>query len=386
MSLIINTNTSSIMAQNALNKSNAALGHVFSQLSSGLRIVGAADDPAGLGVSENMKARIASLQQASRNTQDGVNLVQTADGALSQTQSMLSTMRALSVQASNGTLSGNDLQNVQAQFAQLQQEITQVAGSTSFNGIKLLDGTAGTINFQVGADAAGSTNGVANNQISVAFSDMTAKGLNILNSQDAWASDVSYATGGTALGAAGTVTLGAGGPTVSYLATDTLSSVATKISGISGWNASVQANANGTQALVINGPQGTGATNITDSGKALFASGASVAADYTAGAVGGVNLNSTAGALASITAINTAIQSVSTFRATLGAVQNRFTAAGANTDTQVQNLQTAQSNIADVNVASATAEMSRDQILMQAGVAVLAQANQAPQAALKLLG
>jgi flagellin len=387
MSLVVNTNTASINAQNYLNMSTNDLSHTFAELSSGLRITDAADDPAGLGVSERMKAQIASLQQASRNTQDGTDLVQTADGALSQTQSILSTMRALAVQASNGSLSSGDLANVQTQFGQLQKEVTQIAGATAFNGVQLLDGSTSSLTFQTGSDQSGSLNGVAINQITVNLQDMSANGLNIGSTPDQWAGDVSQASAATALGTAGTLTLGTGGPTVSYTAASTLSSVAQQISGIAGWSASVGTNANGTSALVIQGPQTTvgGAAAITDSGKMIFGSGASVAADYTAGA-GSVDVSTQANALSSITALDTAINTVSTFRATLGSVVDRFQSSTAATASQVQNLTTAQSDIADVDVAQATAQMSRDQVLEQAGVAVLAQANQSPQLALKLLG
>ncbi|MBL4850133.1 MAG: flagellin FliC [Planctomycetes bacterium] len=273
MSLIVNTNVSSLNAQRSLGVNQASLQKTFEKLSSGLRINRAGDDAAGLGISERMRARTRSLEQASRNTQDGVSLVQTAEGALNEVHSMLTRMRELSVQSANGTLGAADQDNLQTEFSALTSELTRIGNATDFNGKTLL-ASAQTVTIQVGAGTIAATD-----TIDIVLSDNTAVGL----------------------------------------AVDTL------------------------------------------------------------------DIGSAGNANAAITALDLAIDSVSTTRAGLGAVQNRLEAAMRNTDVQVENLTAAESRIRDVDVARESARMTRGNVLQQAGVAILSQANQAPQAALSLL-
>jgi len=273
MALVVNTNVSSLNAQRSLGVNQASLQRTFEKLSSGLRITRAGDDAAGLGISERMRARVRSLEQASRNTQDGVSLVQTAEGALNETHSMLTRMRELSVQSANGTLSTADQDNLDTEFQALATEMTRIAGATDFNGTTLLN-AAQTITIQVGAGTVAATD-----TIDIALTDNSAATLGV-----------------------GALDIGAGGDP-----------------------------------------------------------------------------------LAAITAIDTAIASVSTTRAGLGASQNRLEAAMRNTDVQVENLTAAESRIRDVDVARESAKMTRGNVLQQAGVAILSQANQSPQAALSLL-
>lgn len=152
MALRVNTNTFSLNAQKNLAMHGEKLGGSFAKLSSGLRIVTAADDAAGLGISERMRGQVRSLEMASRNAQDGVSLVQTAEGALAEVSSNLVRMRELAVEASNGTLNSTDRASLDAEFSALSDEISRVAGETTFNGISLLSSTS-TISIQVGADA-----------------------------------------------------------------------------------------------------------------------------------------------------------------------------------------------------------------------------------------
>ena len=156
MSLRVNTNIFSMTAQKNLANHSSQLQGSFARLSSGLRIVSAADDPAGLGISERMRSEIRSLQMAQRNAQDGISLVQTAEGALSEVNSNLVRMRELAMESANGTLNSSDRTSLNAEFTELINEIERIAETTTFNGISLVDGTAATVDIQTGI-AAGQT-------------------------------------------------------------------------------------------------------------------------------------------------------------------------------------------------------------------------------------
>ena len=153
MTLRVNTNLFSMTAQKNLALHSDKLGGSFAKLSSGLRITTAADDAAGLGISERMRARIASFGMAQRNAQDGVSLVQTTEGALAEVSSNLIRMRELAIEATNGTLSTADRASLDAEFQALDDEINRIAGEAEFNGIALLDGTTATVSIQVGVDS-----------------------------------------------------------------------------------------------------------------------------------------------------------------------------------------------------------------------------------------
>jgi flagellin len=275
MALVINTNVASLNAQRNLSTTQLQLSKSMERLSSGLRINRAGDDAAGLAISQNMQANIRSMNQAVRNANDGISLVQTAEGALNESSNILLRMRELATQAANGVLSSSQRDNIQVEFKNLQQEIDRISAVTDFNGTKLLNGdlSAGTT-LQVG------TGTTTNDTVSVT------------------------------VGKADTATL------------------------------SVSANFVSTQAA----------------------------------------------AQSALTAIDAAIQSVSTARGNLGAVQNRLQSTINNLQVAVENTSAANSRIVDVDVAAETANMTKAQILAQAGVSVLSQANQSPQLALKLLG
>jgi flagellin len=271
MGLRVNTNLFSLTAQRNLDNVSSRLQGNFSRLSSGLRIATAADDAAGLGISERMRAQIRSFGAASRNAQDGISLAQTAEGALNETSANLTRMRELAVQASNGTLNTTDRNTINSEFSALVTEITRIANQTEFNGVSLLNGAA-TVAIQVGLDT-GQT-------ISISLTNNTA------------------------------ATLG--------------------ISGLS-----------------------TGTASAAQSALAT---------------------------------IDTAINSVNTNRGGLGAAQNRLQSSFRSILTARENLSAAESRIRDVDVAFETADLTRNTILQQASVSVLAQANVQPQLALSLLG
>jgi flagellin len=273
MSLVVQTNTASSFAQSQLGKTSAALAKNFAKLSSGFRINDASDDAAGMGIVKSMNAQVRSMAVAERNTNDGISMTQTADGGAEQIHEIMTRMRELAVQASNGNLATNDYTNLDTEFQANLSEIDRVASSTQFNGISLLSGAASSKNFQVGIGTA------ATDRIAVTFGGADSTGL----------------------------------------------------------------------------------------------------------AVTGTSLTSFANAQSSITALDSGIQSLSTTREGFGSSLNRFGFAVSALQSQQTNMSAAVSRIRDVDIASETAMMSKNQVLTQAGAAILKQANQSPQLAMQLL-
>ncbi len=275
----VNTNTTSLMAQRHLNSTNKSLQGNIAKLSSGFRINSAADDAAGLAVSEEMKSDIRSLGQASRNANDAISMVQTAEGSLGQVHDILGRMRELSVQANSDGINDEQRAHVDTEFQALVAEIGDIAEDTKFNGTSLLDGSL-SANFQVGIESTDTLNVAVGQNFSAA----------------------------------------------------TLTDLA-------------------------------GTSNLA-----------------------GVGLTSTANAATAMGVIDNAISVVSETRAGLGASQNRLESKIENLSVSRENLEAANSRIRDVDVASEMASMTKNQILMQAGASMLAQANSLPQTALSLLG
>ncbi len=273
MALSVNTNVTSMNAYNQLSKTQDALKTSFARLASGMRINSSADDAAGLGISKSMNAQIRSYAVAERNTNDGISMLQTADGGAEQIHGLLTRMRELAVQASNGSLSASDYTNIDAEFQQNLEEIDRVAGSVQFNGINLLSGAAADKTFQVGIGTA------STDQIAVGF----------------------------------------GG------------------------------------------------------------------ADSTELAVTGTSATTFANAQTAITKLDAAISKLSGVRAGFGASMNRFSSTVSSLQSMQTNTSASLSRIQDTDIASETAKLSKNQVLSQAGAAILSQANQTPQLALSLL-
>lgn len=278
MALTVQTNVASLGAQRQLNKTQQQLGVSLGRLSSGLRINSAADDAAGLAISEKMRAQVRGLAQAERNAMDGVSLIQTAEGAMNEVSGILTRMRELSVQSANGTLGSTERGFLNDEFSALRDEIDRIAQVTEFNGAALLDGTSTHVTFQVG------TNNSTDDQIQVTLTDMQTSQL-----------------GGTT-------------------------------------------------------------------------------------ALSSLSISSVSGAQNAMAAIDSAISDVSSGRAKLGATQNRLQVTVTNLSSARENISAANSRIRDTDVAEESAAMTRSSILMQAGVSILAQANQMPSMALSLLG
>ena len=280
MAISIVTNVSSLNAQRNLGRTQQGLSKSLSRLSSGMRINSAADDAAGLAISEKLKSQVRSMHQAERNANDAVSLLQTAEGSMSEVSGMLARMRELSVQAGNDTVGSAERGFLQNELADLRSEVDRIAEVTEFNGTRLIDGTATNLVFQVGVQ------NTTNDRIIVSIDDMH------------------------------TSQIGSGA---------------------------------GSQLNSLDVTTITGAQNALD-------------------------------------ILDDSINDVSAARARVGAYTNRIQVAVQNLGTARENLSAANSRIRDVDVASESAELTKQNILMQAGVSVLAQANQAPSIALSLIG
>ena len=425
MGLRVNNNIAALNAYRNLSVTDGQMSKSLEKLSSGFRINRAADDAAGLAISEGLRSQIGGLKVAVRNTQDGISVVQTAEGALTETHSILQRMRDLSVQASNsGGLNDDAKGNIQSEIVQLKSELDRIANTTTFNGKKLLDGTF-TANFQVGANA-GETIGVSIGTamgaagLGVNGVDVTAKGAYAFASgtgttagtvvvataaADNTKAQLSFnaATTNAFASAAGyealTGTVSFGGKSFDLGSVD--------YSNADGDNNSATTTYTSTQMLTVLNTAAKSALGLTTDPFASAAaaltfsvsdavSGYTEAAGAPVGSAAGVptvqqlsaataTFTGAGGASDAIDKLDTAIKKVSTTRADLGAIQNRFDHTINNLNVAVENLTASESRIRDADMAQEMVQFTRNQILSQAGTAMLAQANQASQGVLQLL-
>ena len=403
MSLSINTNVAALNAYRNLNTTQNDLGKSLERLSSGLRINRAADDAAGLAISEGLRSQINGTKQAVLNAQNGISVVQTAEGALTETHSILQRMRTLSVQAANdGGLSANAKKNIQDEMGQLKTELTRIADTTQFNGAKLLDGTYKGV-FQVGANTS------AQDQISVDLvrnNGLSAEGLGIAG-LDVTAAAKGASTAATvnavagATPAAGTVTIAA----KSVASDGTVSNAAAtdfeKLNGtISIGNKSFDlssveyadpaadaATKLGELQAALDKTFGAGVATASGDATALVVTGGVPEGTASASEVAAMSptFRETSGATEAIDLIDAAIADVSSVRSQLGAVQNRFDHTINNLNVTAENLSASESRIRDTDMANEMVSFTRAQILSQAGTAMLAQAKNLPQSVLQLL-
>jgi len=392
MPQVINTNVMSLNAQRNLTTSSGSLAVALQRLSSGLRINSAKDDAAGLAISQRMSAQIRSLNQAVRNANDGISMIQTGEGAMDQIQSMMQRMKELATQAASDTVGATERGFLNNELGQLKDEINAIAGRTEFNGQKLLNGS-----FAVGL-AAGSTAQVGRNLATTAQAAIT--GISVAGA--------TASTTYTLANAAGVVTLSDGAG----------HSQAIDISGVTvaaGSSYTLDFNSLGVSITVSAAANKAGADIGTDLNTLTVVTGAASAAVVQVGSSSSadnrislsfvdVQINATSG----LSAINTALSNfdsaqtvvnaralldsvegalnfVSEQRANLGAQQNRLEYTVANIQATVENLSASRSRILDADFASETASLTRAQILQQAGTAILAQANAVPQNVLALL-
>jgi flagellin len=400
---IINTNTISLNAQRNLSSNSASLATTIQRLSSGLRINSARDDAAGLAISERFTTQIRGLNVAVRNANDGVSLAQTAEGALGEIGSNLQRIRELAVQSANATNSASDRTALNAEVSQLVSEIDRVAKQAEFNGTKLLDGSFLGQLFQVGANAgqAISISKTANAQAAALgnarFMDIAGSGI--------------VTPGGTAT-AAGTITgisvLSADG--VAIAMDDVAVAIGdTSATVLNNWVASFngQIAKTGVFATITNAGTATVSfASVTDWSTSAGGVPPTVNVTYGtsnatgiatgSGVTGGpgntslsqlddLNISTVVGAGRAVTLIDKALTTINGARADLGAVQNRFQSVVANLNSSSENLTASRSRIRDADYARETAELTRTQILQQAGTAMLAQANQIPSNVLSLL-
>ncbi|HEX7732314.1 MAG TPA: flagellin [Rhodanobacter sp.] len=395
MSLVINTNVSSLNAQNNLTKSQSALATATQRLSSGLKLNSAADNAAGFAIAQRYTTQIGGLSQASANASDAINLAQTAGSALDQVTANLQAIRDLAVQSANGTYTDSDRSSIDQEVQQRLAEITRIANQTTFNGSKVLDGSLGTKSFQVGADV-GQTISV-NLQTSVKASAMGSIAQMETGNLSGAFQDASG--NATTLDLSKISITGTDGKSVTLAGTaSNVQDLADAINaaGVTGVSAAVDGK--GGVSLFADG-----SFQVTDSGAAsgsavtsgAITSGAYVNGSTTAtnasgsiavsGSLQGANVLSVNSSNALITQVDAALKTVADFAAQLGAVQNRFQSTIATVAAQSTNLQASQSTIQDADFAAETAALSKAQVLQQAGISVLAQANSNPQLALKLL-
>ncbi len=512
----INTNIISLSTQNNLANSQSSLATSIQRLSSGLKINSAADDPAGLAISDRMTSQVNGLNQATQNANNAIALTQTADGGLASTTSLLQQMRTLAVEAANGTNSTSDRQSLQTEIAQLQQQIGQVSSTTQYNGINLLDGSLSNVQFQVGANAgqtisfavgSSAANAIGNNTVAAtaATAGITSSEAHLSGTAATFDANINLAqtitVAGNGTSATTGITIGESGhaiaaainnsagltgvtakaTTVATLSNFTtglntlvlqgaptstgnanpitvsstlssskdLSDLATKINAQSG-NTGINAVADLTKGtitltqadgydigvrnnsvqsgIMVTGQSSAGVANSTATAVTLLADGAATAITGDAATVGAAisfsgpnsfsvatdtasagildaaatNVGSTLSSVASIdvttltnglpsgannalAVIDAALANVDTARASLGALQNRFSASISNLQTSTLNITSARSTVSDTNFAAETANLSRGQILQQAGTAMLAQANSLPNGVLALL-
>ena len=475
---VINTNVASLNAQRNLGKSQGALQTSLQRLSSGLRINSAKDDAAGLAISNRMSTQIRGLNQAVRNANDGISVAQVAEGAMQETTNNLQRIRELAVQAANASNSASDRQALNAEVTQLVAEINRAATSTTFNGVKVLDGSFSSQAFQIGANkgetisfsvgsmkadslGVGNTSGYSTTTNSTATTGaLVAGGLSLNGFQVGATTDDGVSQSGNADGSAIaianainaisgdsgvnasvnantlTTTVTAGGTDISGLEINGVSITAALTASAAAASTEFAAAVNavtdqtGVTATVTNatagsvtltaadgrnitignastggGAGGSGLSNGTTFGTVTLSSSGSAgitiggsqaanaglvagfdAASVVAGAgVSTIDISTVSGAENALAIVDAALSKVDSERANLGAIQNRLDSTIANLSNISENVASARSRVQDADFAKETAELTRNQILQQAGTAMLAQANQLPQSVLSLL-
>ena len=392
MSTVINTNVMSLNAQRNLSASGADLATSLQRLSSGMRINSAKDDAAGLAISQRFTTQIRGLDQAARNANDGISLAQTAEGALAEIGNNLQRIRELAVQSRNATNSESDRKALDAEVQQLMAEIQRVAETTNFNDVKLLDGSFQKQSFQVGANQ-GETIDIAaivNANIDALgewktplVSQATVTGT-ALADQDPGDTFAAIGEGDLVInGVDVELTASAAGATGAEQAARVAAAI--NAAGIAG----VTAEVNDDGEVVLRSAEDI---EITVAGAGAASSGLATTTAQPTETGGedrtgfqGMDIKTVEGADNMILAMDAALTQINTARADMGAVQNRFTSVIANLSTSIENLSAARSRIQDADFAKESAQLSRNQILQQAGTAMLAQANQATQSVLQLL-
>ncbi|WP_026702092.1 flagellin N-terminal helical domain-containing protein [Salibacterium aidingense] len=421
--MIINSNIPALNTYNQLGQNRDAMQSSMEKLSSGQRINRAGDDAAGLAISEKMRGQIRGLDQASRNGQDGISMIQTAEGAMQETHSILQRMRELAVQSANDTNTAADREELQKEVDALSEEISRIGNNTEFNTQNLLDGSLDN-KFQIGAnegqnlslsvdDMRGFNLGMAGDaaiEVASTVSDggdttedisegsytvqensdgnydmINSNGEVVATSTDDGAT-YTAADGDDTIDFSGSKALVTGGTIEVDDAGDVTAEGTVQNSGLEAGSYEY----NGTDETLVDSNGDTVATS-TDGGT-TFENGDGTVITFEAALadgdeveVGGIDISSQASADAAITQINEAVETVSAERSKLGATQNRLEHTINNLDTSSENLQASESRIRDVDMAQEMMEQTRANVLAQASQSMLAQANQQPQSVLQLL-
>jgi flagellin len=393
MAISVNTNVASLNAQRNLSKSSNDLQTSMERLSSGMRINSAKDDAAGLQITNRLTSQINGLAVAQRNANDGISIAQTAEGAMSASTDILQRMRDLALQSANGSNSSNDRSALQKEIVALQDELTRIATSTRFGDQQLLDGSYTAQSFQVGSNA-GET-------ISMSLASIKDTDLGKVDAQDLAATNYNADNIGIAAetltfsvtNAAGTsaldvkLTVGMGAEDVA----DAINAGAGSIGITATYDASAGtlsfAAENGTTAATVASTVAADA-GVFDTSAAALDSSYSDGSSTLGSAISAIDISGAdgTGAQAALASIDVAIKEIDSQRADLGAIQNRFSYTISNLANIQENISASRGRIQDTDFAVETANMTKNQILQQAGTSILAQANQLPQAALSLLG
>ncbi|MDH7452086.1 flagellin [Luteimonas composti] len=378
MSSVINTNVMSLNAQRNLTSSSAQLATSLQRLSSGMRINSAKDDAAGLAISQRFTTQIRGMDVAARNANDGISLAQTAEGAMTEIGNNLQRIRELAVQSRNATNSASDRAALDKEAQALKAEINRVASQTNFNGVKLLDGSFNNQVFQVGA----------NQGETITVSSIVNANSSALGSYQRATVTGNAATAFTAIDA-GDLTIN--GTSVGPIAADAsatarAASVRDAINSVSDTTGVYAVNDTATTITLVST---TADIAVAHAGPSSTAATTGLAAGTNARATStgfdSLDISTASGADAAMQSMTAALDAINTARASMGAIQNRFTSVVANLSTTSENLSAARSRIQDADFAKESAQLSRNQILQQAGTAMLAQANQATQGVLSLL-
>ena len=375
MAINVNTNVSAMTAQRYLNNATSDLNSSMERLSSGLKINSAKDDAAGLQISNRLTSQTRGLDVAVRNANDGISMAQTAEGAMKETMNILQRMRDLSLQSSNGSNTSADRGAIQEEVFALNDELNRIAETTSFGGTRLINGEFGTKSFQIGADSGEAVMLTLNNM----RSDTTAMGGHTYSATEGKDANWSVNSENTELtmnfvnkeGKEQNITINA-------KAGDDIEEVATYING-----QSAEINASVTEDGKLQVFAAADATDIAFSGSLSSELGMGNKVTDT---VKSIDVTTVGGSQKAVAILDSAMQYVDSNRADLGAFQNRFGHAINNLENINENTSAANSQIKDVDFAKETTAMTKSQILQQASSTILAQAKQAPNAALGLLG
>jgi flagellin len=385
---VINTNVKSLAAQNAITVNNRSMSTAMEQLSSGKRINSAKDDAAGLAISEKMNSQVRGLNQAIRNANDGISLLQTAEGAMVEITNMMQRMRELAVQSANDTNAQDDREYLDLEFQQLKQEINRVTKNTQWNGMNILDQTEpvsgareGTFTFQVGANN-GDSHKITHTLDSLAFGESSGT--------------AAFATAESTSSGVATLTITDGGfdagDVITLAVNNQQFQYTVKSDDLTGATAALR------QTAIINALAAEIGTTFADLNVTKTAT--TVVFTNPAGEKFSSYAKDTNGKLATVDALevtsqslsdsairglDVALKTVSEARAEIGAVINRLNYAVDNMTNVSMNTSESRSRILDTDYAKASAELARTQIISQAATAMLAQANQQPQAVLQLL-